>query len=211
MTDVLSAKQQAFVSAYLSNGNAAAAAQQAGYSPRTASRLLREPNIAAAITAGQAEAVTDARLTTSTLLAEAEAAYQAAAAAGNAAGMCAAVTLKAKLSGLLDVDPPASAPEPPPRDPADVARAILSVLHKAKLDGDSGVQVGFAGPGESLLRTRDPDLATTTTGAKPALRLDEVAPPPAPVPAVWPAEARRPRRHIRLGYASSKPLPPEVR
>jgi phage terminase small subunit len=101
-------QQARFVQEYLLDQNATRAAIAAGYSPRsatsTASHLLANPDIATAIASHRAEVATEARISVTSLLAEAEEARAAAQEAGNASAMVAASTFKAKLLGMLADD-----------------------------------------------------------------------------------------------------------
>jgi hypothetical protein len=104
--DGLTAKQRRFVDEYLVDRNGPAAAQRAGYSPRSASSLLQNPAIQDAITARQQATdkpvqPLDGDAVTLQLIAEADAAYKAAEASNNSSGMTSAVQLKARLHGVL--------------------------------------------------------------------------------------------------------------
>lgn len=88
-----------------------------------------------------------------------------------------AIGLKAKLLGMSD--PPPADPEGDDeivRDatPRDMARAVLGQVreYSAQLKDLLGVQLVIAYPGESIIRTRDPDIAKLH-GGEPAVTLEE--------------------------------------
>jgi hypothetical protein len=157
----LTAKQALFVSEYLKDGNGAGAAQRAGFSARTASRLLAMQPIKDAIERGRTAVVDDAGATVKSLIEEAERAREVAEQSGNASAMVSAVQLKARLTGQLDAEPP-----PPPApinvDPHTVARAVVDFLREASQA--TGHNLTITGPGETIVRVADAAMAEVLGG-----------------------------------------------
>ena len=93
-----------FVDEYLVDGNGTAAAIRAGYAPAgahvTASRLLRDPKVAAALAAGQAEKRAESKITRQAVLERLQAAYEAARLQSQPAAMIAAAREMSRLCGL---------------------------------------------------------------------------------------------------------------
>ena len=113
---------------YMRDRSATAAAQRAGYSPRSAASLMALPVIKNEIKRRLAAIATDVSVTVKSLLAEAEVARETAEAAGNASAMVAALRLKAELSGAMDVAQSTS--EPIMATTADTARTILGIFQE---------------------------------------------------------------------------------
>jgi Terminase small subunit len=110
----LSEKQARFVTEYLVDRNAAAAAERAGYSPRSAPGLMDNEHIRLEIARRQTAAAQQSGISLESLIREVEAARQVAEENGNAAAMVSALKLKAELSGLLnEAAPPKPETEPP--------------------------------------------------------------------------------------------------
>jgi hypothetical protein len=134
--DTLKAKQQRFVDEYLRTGSATAAAQNAGYSARSASTLLAMEPIKAAIREAQTSVASEAGVTIASLISQAQDAYKAAESAGNTAGMVQATRLLAELTGLNE----AAAPVPDGPEVhctvSELARAILDVFREAGVGPD---------------------------------------------------------------------------
>ena len=101
----LSAMNERFISEFLVDGNAKQSAIKAGYSAKTAeskgSALTKDPLIAAAIKAGQADIGKRNSLTIDDILDELEEARKIAKEEGKGAPMVAASMGKAKLLGLI--------------------------------------------------------------------------------------------------------------
>lgn len=97
----LSPKHEAFVTEFMRDMDAAAAARRAGYSPRTASGLMSNPGIRAEIAKRQEAAATAAQVSLQSLLDECEQARRVAEGDENASAMVSATALKAKLTGRL--------------------------------------------------------------------------------------------------------------
>lgn len=173
MTDSLTAKQTAFVSAFMDHGNASQAAASAGYKPREAARLQAHPAIAAEIgrrrAAAAPEPAPDAEVSTETLIAEADKAYRVAESERSSAGMVAASQLKAKLTGKLQGGTQAAAEEAEaePVSDRELARATMGALYEMReILGVDFIMVppchkAIAIPtGETILRMKDPTLAS---------------------------------------------------
>jgi len=98
-------KRQRFVEQFLVDNNGAAAARRAGYSAGcakvTASRLLTDANVSAAIRTGQAKLSADVQITQQLLLNELWNDHQAANAAGHWSASIRAVEVMAKMTGNL--------------------------------------------------------------------------------------------------------------
>jgi hypothetical protein len=126
----LSPKHEAFVTEYLKDRNAAAAAQRAGYSPRSAASLMAMESIRAEIQRRQEAAARESGVTLQSLIKQAEEARAVAEQAGNASAMVAAIQLKAKLTGQLgDVSAPAQS-QSEPVSIRDTALAILTIFRE---------------------------------------------------------------------------------
>lgn len=90
-----------------------------------------------------------------------------------------AIALAAKMRGISD--PPAGNDEGDEdeivRDatPRDLARAVLATVreYSAQLKDLLGIELVVVYPGETILRTRDPDLASQMGAGEPALTLEE--------------------------------------
>jgi hypothetical protein len=152
----LTDKQERFVTEFMKDGAASAAAVRAGFSARTAARLMAMAPIKDEIALRRTAAVAETGISVKSLIEEAEAARKVAEQDGNAAGMTAAITLKARLSGQLDAEPP----PPPPAvntDPHSLALAIVDLLRQA--GHTTGRRVVFAEKGETLVRVSDPEAA----------------------------------------------------
>ena len=93
-----------FVEEYLVDGNGTASAIRAGYAPAgahvTASRLLRDAKVAAALAAGQAEKRAESKVTRQAVLERLQAAYEAARLQSQPAAMVAAAREMGRLCGL---------------------------------------------------------------------------------------------------------------
>jgi hypothetical protein len=93
-----------FVEEYLVDGNGTAAAVRAGYARAgahvTASRLLRNPKVAEAVAAGQAEKRAELKIDRQGIAAAFLAAYELAKAQGNPAAMVGAAREVGRLCGL---------------------------------------------------------------------------------------------------------------
>jgi phage terminase small subunit len=127
----LSPKQQRFVDEYLVDRNAAAAAQRAGYSPRSAASLMSNEHISLEIARRLAAIAADTNVSVKSLIAEVEAAREVAEAAGNASAMVAAIKLKADLTGNLDArEAPKSDRSDRPTDIASTAAAIVEIFRE---------------------------------------------------------------------------------
>lgn len=178
MSAPLDAKEQVFVEHYRKSRNVPAAAAAAGLSPRAASKLLARPSIKAEIerpdvpdaTASAPATPADDR---SVLLRELDRVING---DGPDPAKVSAIALKAKLLGIGDPPPadPEDAPDVEPATPRDLARAVLGQVreYSAQLRDLLGVQLVIAYPGESIIRTRDPDIAKLH-GGEPAVTLEE--------------------------------------
>ena len=159
MSDELSPKQAAFVAEYLKDRNAAAAATRAGYSARSAAGLLESPAIKAELEKRRPEkapAATD-ESDLQALIREADQAIELAKQSNNAGGIVSAIQLKARLMGQLrgnELAETSDAPKPETEvDIKKLALAIISVFREAL----GGQKFFVVGPGETILRVRDPD------------------------------------------------------
>lgn len=135
MTDTgagLSPKHAAFVDEFLKDRSATAAAQRAGYSPRSAAGLMALLPIKDEIRRRLAAIATEANVTAKSLIAEAEVARETAEAGGNASAMVAAIKLKAELTGNLDAAQPAS--EPVHATHRETAHAVFDLLKQLGYD-----------------------------------------------------------------------------
>jgi phage terminase small subunit len=105
MAKTLTPQQQKFVTEYLRSGNAKEATLIAGYSEKSARsmsyQLLKIPIIMAEIKKAQDTIQSEGVYNLKKALADADDAYEMARLKKNSAGMTAAATLKAKLSGLM--------------------------------------------------------------------------------------------------------------
>jgi phage terminase small subunit len=171
MSDSLFPRHEAFISEFLKDGNASAAAQRAGFSPRSVSKLLAIPGVAEEIARRQTAIAHETNVTVKGLIAETENARLIAEGADNANAMVAAIQLKAKLSGLINAEPqPADAPANVSK--RDLARTVVNILRDAAVE--EGATLAVASRGESLLRVRDTALAKAVMpDAEPAQTLDE--------------------------------------
>ena len=124
----LSAAHETFVVEYLKDNNLVRAALAAGFSSRRARHLLGIESIKAEIERRQAEAVAAKpnKPDVHTLIAEADAAYEIARAAGNATGMVAASQYKAKLTGKLDPEHPGGRDKPVDQMSDEELEAIIA-------------------------------------------------------------------------------------
>ncbi|MFO1152491.1 MAG: terminase small subunit [Rhodospirillales bacterium] len=105
----LKPRQERFCRLYVECSNAAQAARAAGYSPQSARnagyRLLRQPSIAARITAIQLQIADDSCRDISVLLSKLETVYRRAIESHNFAAAARAIELQAKLAGVSDRKP----------------------------------------------------------------------------------------------------------
>jgi hypothetical protein len=127
----LSPRHTAFVDEYMKDRVATAAAQRAGYSPRSAASLMAMGPIRDEIRRRQAAIAADADVTVRSLIDEVEAARAVAEGAENASAMVAAIKLKAELTGNLDArEAPKSDQSDRPTDIAGTAAAIVQLLRE---------------------------------------------------------------------------------
>jgi phage terminase small subunit len=152
----LSAKHQRFIDEYLKDPshNAAAAAQRAGYSPRSAGNLLAQEHIRLEIARRQQAVAQNAGVTLEGLIKEAEAAREVAENAGNASAMVAATQLKARLTSQLDTPADGHKRSDEPVDKHQLTLAVYSIFQEAL---GAGWRILVSPPGETILRVRDPD------------------------------------------------------
>lgn len=112
--------------------NAAAAAQRAGYSPRSAASLMAQEHIRETIRQHQEAAARNSGVSPESLIKEAEVAREVAEAAGNGSAMVAAIKLKAELTGLAaDVPAPMQNADTGQMNVRETALAVLAVLREA--------------------------------------------------------------------------------
>lgn len=101
-----SQRRARFVQEYLVDANGRAAAVRAGYAPAgahvTASRLLRDPKVAAALSAGHAEKRAELRIDRQDIVAALQTAYDLAKGQGNPAAMVSAAREIGRLCGLYE-------------------------------------------------------------------------------------------------------------
>ena len=149
----LSDKQRRFIDEYMRDSNGAQAALRAGYSARSASKLLSVPLVRAEIDRRQAEIARDTSISTASLIADADRAQGLAEKAGNASAMVAAIQLKARLVGL-------EKPDPTDTERDGASAQDREVKTAAKMFQDAAVSLG-------LPRDAKPDqvigAASTTT------------------------------------------------
>jgi phage terminase small subunit len=102
----LSARQQRFVKHYVRLGNASQAAREAGYAETgarvTASRLLTNPNVQAAVSAERLRYEQDLRITREQVIAELRSAIDIARTQGNAPAMISGWREIAKICGYYE-------------------------------------------------------------------------------------------------------------
>ncbi len=168
-TPALDARDAAFVEAYIRTGNATDACNAAGIAPRKAERMLRNPDIASEIARRTALSATENAVDESDirerLIRETDGAIAAARVSGNLTALATHIKQRAMLSGLANImsgDDPGEE-EAAPVNSRDTARAVIQIFREGM---PPGWKIGFAGPGEMLLRVAE-ELAPTT-GAKPA-------------------------------------------
>lgn len=137
----LSERHRRFVDEYCVDTNAAAAARRAGFSARSAGQLMKIEAVRTEIARRQEVEATEAKVSLSSLLDEAERARTVAAENGNAAAMVAATNLKARLTGRLSPDSTVSAAG---EDQAERQDQQRSELRKAgRLLADAAVSLGL--------------------------------------------------------------------
>lgn len=172
MSDDLSPEHAAFVTEYMVDENANAAAKRAGFKTREVARLMTNPAIAAEIARRRAAAApeptpVDTEVSVETLIREADEAYEVAKKESSAAGMVAASQLKAKLTGRLAGGTAAGADEAEAEPPAvrDLSRAVQAAINDELPPGwrmklvPPGMKVVVLPESECVLRVRDATTA----------------------------------------------------
>ena len=128
--EALSERHQRFIGEYLRTGNASQAARSAGFAARSGASLLETPPIKLEIEKRRAQGATETpgKGDLESLIGEADEAIRIAKEANNAAGVVAAIQLKARLLGVLQGNELAQGSEAQAAEPTDLRGLTLGVV-----------------------------------------------------------------------------------